>query len=427
MARQHQRAFDAITVAECAYDLRSSKVEWLARLRHLIAPAIEQDRGVFVAELEVSGTPHQAWSASPKTWVGQESYDYFERVCSNLRPELIAPLLVYAPSVDTLQGLVKRKRVDSAVMEEADRATGAADIFTLMAWTPGHTRGLALVAPSSKPCVIPLATIKRWQRVMSHLAAGYRLRCALEAEPQQVEAPKGGALLDPHGKVLHANGDATERSALTALSKAARAIDRARGSSRRSADALETWTPMVTGRWSLIDQFDRDGRRFVVAHVNADRQLDPRALSAGERRVATRLARGDSQKEIAYELGVSPSTVGTHVVNIGRKLGTSSQWETTSLLTTLLKQPAKLLSVEGMELRVWSEPSQSAPVELTESEADVYQALLSGASNAQIARKRGTSPNTVANQVAAIFSKLGVSSRQELLGSRAGKARARSK
>ncbi|MEZ4232404.1 MAG: helix-turn-helix transcriptional regulator [Polyangiaceae bacterium] len=119
-----------------------------------------------------------------------------------------------------------------------------------------------------------------------------------------------------------------------------------------------------------MDRFDRDGRRFVVAHVNADSQVDPRALSPTERRVARRLVRGDSQKVIAYELGVAPRTVDNHVLNIGRKLGTSSQWETTALLTTLLHHPEKQLTVEGVQLRVWSKPSQKTPVNFTESVTD---------------------------------------------------------
>jgi DNA-binding NarL/FixJ family response regulator len=44
----------------------------------------------------------------------------------------------------------------------------------------------------------------------------------------------------------------------------------------------------------------------------------------------------------------------------------------------------------------------------------VCQLLLSGASNAEIARLRRTSVRTVANQVAAILKKLGAGSRTEL-------------
>ena len=52
--------------------------------------------------------------------------------------------------------------------------------------------------------------------------------------------------------------------------------------------------------------------------------------------------------------------------------------------------------------------------ELTEAEISVVHDVLAGLSNAEIGDKRGTALRTVANQVAAIFRKLGVSSRLEL-------------
>ena len=55
-----------------------------------------------------------------------------------------------------------------------------------------------------------------------------------------------------------------------------------------------------------------------------------------------------------------------------------------------------------------------ARVELSEAERAVKAMLLRGDSNADIARARGTSVRTVANQVASIFRKLGVRSRAEL-------------
>lgn len=59
-------------------------------------------------------------------------------------------------------------------------------------------------------------------------------------------------------------------------------------------------------------------------------------------------------------------------------------------------------------------PQRSAPVALTPAERDIVRRVLDGASNAQIARARGRSPRTVANQLAAIFRKLGVFSRAKL-------------
>lgn len=52
--------------------------------------------------------------------------------------------------------------------------------------------------------------------------------------------------------------------------------------------------------------------------------------------------------------------------------------------------------------------------QLTTAEQDVALLILRGLSNESIARARGTSVRTVANQVAAIFDKTGVASRTEL-------------
>jgi DNA-binding CsgD family transcriptional regulator len=51
---------------------------------------------------------------------------------------------------------------------------------------------------------------------------------------------------------------------------------------------------------------------------------------------------------------------------------------------------------------------------LTPGESAVAELLLRGQSTFEIARVRGTSVRTVANQIAAVYRKLGVSSRREL-------------
>jgi DNA-binding CsgD family transcriptional regulator len=53
--------------------------------------------------------------------------------------------------------------------------------------------------------------------------------------------------------------------------------------------------------------------------------------------------------------------------------------------------------------------------ELTPSERDVVGLLAGGCSNREIARRRCASVHTVGNQLAAIYEKLGVSSRHELV------------
>ena len=66
-------------------------------------------------------------------------------------------------------------------------------------------------------------------------------------------------------------------------------------------------------------------------------------------------------------------------------------------------------------LVVMSLPSSGEAIAgLTDAEHAVARDAIAGLSNAEIARRRGSSPRTVANQLAAIYRKLGVSSRAEL-------------
>jgi DNA-binding NarL/FixJ family response regulator len=69
----------------------------------------------------------------------------------------------------------------------------------------------------------------------------------------------------------------------------------------------------------------------------------------------------------------------------------------------------------GEDLLVLSAPLEGEPPRgLTPAELAVARAIARGATNAQIARERGTSVRTVANQVAAIFKRLGVGSRAQV-------------
>jgi DNA-binding NarL/FixJ family response regulator len=76
---------------------------------------------------------------------------------------------------------------------------------------------------------------------------------------------------------------------------------------------------------------------------------------------------------------------------------------------------ASKVAIDGEELAVFSFPlpPPALPSSLSEAERDVAIAVLEGLSNADIAAARGTSPRTVANQVASLLRKLGVRSRTE--------------
>ncbi len=82
------------------------------------------------------------------------------------------------------------------------------------------------------------------------------------------------------------------------------------------------------------------------------------------------------------------------------------------------------LRIDGERLAVLSYPLAAPPdlAALTPAEREVVQGLLAGRSNAEIARARGTSVRTVANQVGCIFQKLGLGSRRELASFASGRS-----
>jgi DNA-binding CsgD family transcriptional regulator len=136
------------------------------------------------------------------------------------------------------------------------------------------------------------------------------------------------ALVDPTRFVVsEATGDARGAEAATTIREAARLVDKARGPLRNQdpEEALRLWEGLVRGRWTLLDWFDTDGRRFVLAKPNAPRIVDPRGLSQIEAQVATYASYGESSKMIGYRLGLSSSYVSRLLRDAMRKLGVKTQ------------------------------------------------------------------------------------------------------
>jgi DNA-binding NarL/FixJ family response regulator len=96
----------------------------------------------------------------------------------------------------------------------------------------------------------------------------------------------------------------------------------------------------VRGKWSLVDWFDAEGRRFLLAKPNAPRITDPRGLSEREAQVATYAALGDTNKVIGYRLGLSPSYVSRLVHDAMRKLDVKTRAQLVDKMRTMNPRPA---------------------------------------------------------------------------------------
>jgi DNA-binding CsgD family transcriptional regulator len=172
-----------------------------------------------------------------------------------------------------------------------------------------------------------------WNAGAAHLAAAWRLRRRLS--DGDAAAPCE-AVLTPSGGCSHAEGVARDSEARDALSRAVRALERARTRERRTDDQalLEAWQALYEGRWTLVEEIDTDGRRSILARVNEARRASRAELSPREQEIAHLLSVGIAQKAIAYELGIPTSTVAYHVRNITTKLGARSTVDAVRMLSS---------------------------------------------------------------------------------------------
>ncbi|HTO51924.1 MAG TPA: helix-turn-helix transcriptional regulator [Myxococcota bacterium] len=277
-------------------------------------------------------------------------------------------------------------------------------------------RGIVFGAQLANREQLSSATRERWRRAAFHLGAAYRLRLGLSSARLDDESVE--AVLEPGGEIQHATSPAQSKTARECLREVARRADRARGALRRDPDeSLGLWEGLVRGRWSLVDHFDSDGRRFIVAHRNDPEGADPRGLAARERDCSELLGRGFSVKEIAYGLGLSAITVSHALARARAKLGFQSQAELAAFFAPNgLRARFAEFALAGLPLAVASyELLDGARLDsLSEAEREIALLLVSGATNTAIATERGTALQTVANQIGSLYAKLGVHSRAEL-------------
>ncbi len=201
------------------------------------------------------------------------------------------------------------------------------------------------------------------------------------------------------------------RPALEAWRRAVRRRE-AVGGQRPDADPRHLWPALVAGRWTLIDAYTADGARHVVAHENPAGAAHQRALAPRERMVLDFALAGHASKWIALELGLSPPTVTRVLQRALCRLGAPSLAHIAGVQAALFVP----LDLGGGRLAVATLAAAGPKLgALTPAEIDVVLGALEGRSNAAIAALHGKSARTVAHQLDAVYRKLGVSSRRELL------------
>lgn len=316
---------DALGVVEAGYRWVADDREWLKGLAEA-ARAFAVGAGVAAYTLDLTDGPDIPSFVGVKT---EQDFEARVRAFTGAF-DLETARLMYAPTEFVGNALYRLRRLARARKKSVDKLTHGTAIsaWALIGGDP-RSKSVALVFPASDS-VEPDQPFPR-ARVLglaaAHLGAAVRLRRL--ATPAQVDGDGTDSILSPTGKVLHAVGDATDKGNRESLVEAVVRRERARGRLRRTdpEEAAQLWSVLVSGRWSIIDFVDRDGKRLLLARRNPVHGPDVLALSDEERDVVWLATLGHSRKYIAYELGLATATVTKRLGSALRKLRIGSRRE----------------------------------------------------------------------------------------------------
>ncbi len=320
--------FDPISIIEAAYRLDSTQREWMSGLVRQLMPTWNEGHGVGMFEVRIDdqGRPD----------IGEMVYhgemgDEFSRIVRAMNRSLgqrevevsYAPNFVFSTLSQRMKPIRDDFREDPVYIEYA-HPLGIYDCMAAQIFDPSGTQYI-LAAPLSEIRTPSVAERRIWARVVAHMAAADRLRR---------DAPKSGlaldfadAVLDPVGKLLHLESCDAPDGHRNGLERAAEAIGRARGRMRHSQpyEALEIWTALVDGRYSLVEYEDTDGKCYMLARRNEPCAAEPAALDPRERQAVQYAVMGHSDALIAYELGLPVAEVSAIIQRALVKLSLDSR------------------------------------------------------------------------------------------------------
>jgi DNA-binding CsgD family transcriptional regulator len=281
-----------LAVVEAAYRFDLECNEWLQRLAEAARPILGLGRGVWAFLLDVDAAGHHRIPALRFAGVSAEDRERW----------VASGFLGLAPPVATPTGGAKEAPRDDGLLRSTIAAVGDA---VSVCGTDGDGRALVigvLLPPGRR---LPPARCRLMRQLSVHLSAARRLQ--------------------RRGISLRRSGGSLEK--LFERLQTAR-----HGCSESRENALALWEGLLAGRWSLVDRHDTDGKRLLMAIRNSTSGRDPWSLQPREREITRLAAAGHDPKLIAYELGLSLSTVSGYLTNARRKLGCRRVHELATLL-----------------------------------------------------------------------------------------------
>jgi DNA-binding CsgD family transcriptional regulator len=212
---------------------------------------------------------------------------------------------------------------------------GIVDAVQMVIPHPTSHSFLLFTARHHNQRVVPEQAKQRWINLQAHIGAVYDLRQRLRDNSFD-EA--GVVWFDTSGNCV-AEGPAVYDDIRERLRDAVLAREAARKADTVSkrVDLERYWANVISGRWAILDHFDTDGKRFVIALPVSKYGNRLRGMSNRELETLRMLGEGMSNKAIAAALFVSESAISTHLGNVYQKLGIHDRVTVVQLVQALRK------------------------------------------------------------------------------------------
>ncbi|HEX7664360.1 MAG TPA: LuxR C-terminal-related transcriptional regulator [Polyangiaceae bacterium] len=322
---------DKVSVVEAAYLPALSETEWLEQIVRSAAPFIAEGLGAL-ALIYYGAKGRLRRGAHATVDLAFDPTKTFLEPLENFPPEMVDQTwrklsFGLGSEVGSLGKLAQHVPAIKTMYD-----AGVRDVLNINAYDPSGV-GVWLGAP------LPVERKRRpkegetWARVGAHLGSALRLRLRNARAKKPDDAT---AVLDTRGHIAHAKSGKEADRLSDQLRDAVLRMERARGSMRRSDPdgAVEIWRTLVDGELTLLDHFERGGKRYIVAVANAAHASSPGigTLRPRERQVVVSAAAGRSNKMIAYELGLAHSTVRVLLARAAQRLGATSRRELVAMV-----------------------------------------------------------------------------------------------
>lgn len=304
---------------------------------------------------------------------------------------------------------VLNNRITMQILESA----GIADLVGCHAAT-GDGGGASLMAILRTTPRVSEGERNHWQPLAEHLAAGWRVRQRLEHGMALQDL--ADAMFRPSGNCVEFMDSRVSGGTRERLQDLVRNREQER-TPHTTWDRL--WPELIDGRWTLIDHYEADGRRVVLALRNTPMAASLSRLSRDEIVVLSYIRRGASNKEVSLNMSVSSATVTRLLRSVATKLNAA-------LADIIQFSPADTIHAHDLlfgttRLTVLSQDTTAQwATRLTDAERGVVAEVLRGRTNREIAAARGRSVRTIVNQLASAFEKMNVRSRRELISRATG-------